>query len=93
MLKNFKIATLSLQIRIFVSMIILIIVASAILATISIFQFKSEAKEYHQENPNDPPEGTLSHWDQFENKHPTTFIGMYQFWTKPDKSTYDTNNF
>lgn len=49
MLKNFKIATLSLQIRIFVSMIILIIVASAILATISIFQFKSEAKEYHQE--------------------------------------------
>lgn len=50
-------------------------------------------KEYHQENPNDPPEGTLSHWDQFEKKHPTTFIGMYQFWTKPDKSTYDTNNF
>ena len=50
-------------------------------------------KEYHQENPNDPPEGTLSHWDQFEKKHPRTFIGMYQFWTKPDKSTYDTNNF
>ena len=49
MIKNFKIATLSLQIRIFVSMIVLIIVAAIILATISIFQFKNDARKYHQE--------------------------------------------
>ncbi len=49
MLKGFKISMLSLQIRIFLSMIVLIIVASALLATISIFQFKNEAKQYHQE--------------------------------------------
>lgn len=40
---------LSLQIRIFLSMILLIIVASALLASISIIQFKNEAKQYHQE--------------------------------------------
>ncbi len=49
MIKTFKIATLSLQIRIFVSMIVLIIVASIILATISIYQFKNDARKYHQE--------------------------------------------
>jgi two-component system, NtrC family, nitrogen regulation sensor histidine kinase NtrY len=49
MLKGFKISMLSLQIRIFLSMIVLIIVASLLLASISIFQFKNEAKEYHQE--------------------------------------------
>ena len=49
MLKGFKISMLSLRIRIFLSMIVLIIVASALLATISIFQFKNEAKQYHQE--------------------------------------------
>jgi signal transduction histidine kinase len=48
MLKNFKIAMLSLRIRIFLSMIVLIIVASIVLASISIFQFKNEAKQYHQ---------------------------------------------
>jgi two-component system, NtrC family, nitrogen regulation sensor histidine kinase NtrY len=40
---------LSLRVRIFLSMIVLIIVASALLASISIFQFKNEAKQYHQE--------------------------------------------
>jgi hypothetical protein len=40
---------LSLRIRIFLSMIVLIIVASILLASISIIQFKNEAKEYHQE--------------------------------------------
>lgn len=49
MFKGFKISMLSLQIRIFLSMIVLIIVASILLATISIFQFKNEAKQYHQE--------------------------------------------
>ena len=49
MLKSFKIAMLSLRIRIFLSMIVLIIMASVILASISIFQFKNEAEVYHQE--------------------------------------------
>ncbi len=40
---------LSLRTRIFLSMIVLIIVASVLLASISIFQFKNEAKQYHQE--------------------------------------------
>lgn len=40
---------LSLRIRIFLSMIVLIIMASILLASISIIQFKNEAKEYHQE--------------------------------------------
>lgn len=49
MLNGFKISMLSLRIRIFLSMILLIIVASVLLATISIFQFKNEAKQYHQD--------------------------------------------
>jgi len=49
MLKGFKLSMLSLRIRIFLSMIVLIIVASVLLASISIIQFKNEAKEYHQE--------------------------------------------
>lgn len=49
MLKGFKISMLSLRIRIFLSMIVLIIMASLLLASISIVQFKNEAKEYHQE--------------------------------------------
>lgn len=40
---------LSLRIRIFLSMIVLIVMASILLASISIIQFKNEAKEYHQE--------------------------------------------
>ena len=40
---------LSLRIRIFLSMIVLILIASILMASISIIQFKNEAKEYHQE--------------------------------------------
>ena len=49
MLKSFKLSMLSLRIRIFLSMIVVIIVASVLLASISIIQFKNEAKEYHRE--------------------------------------------
>jgi two-component system nitrogen regulation sensor histidine kinase NtrY len=48
MLKNFKIPIISLRVRIFLSMIILIIATSLLLITISIFQYKSVAKEYNQ---------------------------------------------
>jgi two-component system nitrogen regulation sensor histidine kinase NtrY len=49
MLNGFKMSMLSLRIRIFLSMIILIVIASILMASISIIQFKNEAKEYHQE--------------------------------------------
>ena len=49
MLKVFKLSMLSLRVRIFLSMIVVIIVSSVLLASISIIQFKNEAKEYHQE--------------------------------------------
>lgn len=46
---NIKLSMLSLRTRIFLSMIILILIASILMASISIIQFKNEAKDYHQE--------------------------------------------
>jgi two-component system, NtrC family, nitrogen regulation sensor histidine kinase NtrY len=40
---------LSLRIRIFLSMILLILIASVLMASISVIQFKNEARSYHQE--------------------------------------------
>jgi len=40
---------LSLRIRIFLSMIVLILIASILMASISVIQFKNEARRYHQE--------------------------------------------
>ena len=48
-MNNFKIATLSLRIRIFLSMIVLILIASILMASISVIQFQNEARSYHQE--------------------------------------------
>ncbi len=48
-MKNFQFKMLSLRIRIFLSMIVLILIASILMASISIIQFKNEAKSYHQE--------------------------------------------
>ncbi len=49
LLKRVKIKTISLRIRIFLSMILLTLIASILIASISIYQFKNEAKDYHQE--------------------------------------------
>lgn len=49
MLKAVKIKRVSLRIRIFLSMILLTLIASILMASISIFQFKKEALVYHQE--------------------------------------------
>ena len=49
MQKSSKTTMLSLRTRIFLSMIVLIVMASILLASISIIQFKAEAKEYHQQ--------------------------------------------
>ena len=48
MFKKFKIPLISLRVRIFLSMIVLIIATSILLITISIIQYKSVAKEYNQ---------------------------------------------
>ncbi len=44
---NFK--NLSLRVRIFLSMIFLTLIASVLIATVSIYQFRKEAREYHQD--------------------------------------------
>jgi two-component system, NtrC family, nitrogen regulation sensor histidine kinase NtrY len=49
MIGKFKMSMLSLRIRIFLSMILLIVMASILMASISVIQFKNEAKDYHQE--------------------------------------------
>jgi len=45
----FNIKNLSLRIRIFLSMIFLTLIASILIAAVSIYQFRKEAKEYHQD--------------------------------------------
>lgn len=49
MLQPIKIKRLSLRVRIFLSMIFLTLISSILMASLSIYQFKREAKEYHEE--------------------------------------------
>ena len=35
--------------------------------------------------PNDPAATNLNQWQTFENEHPDTFMGMYQFWLQKQK--------
>lgn len=49
MAKPFSIQRTSLRIRIFISMIFLIIVSSVLIAMVTIYQFKKEARNYHQD--------------------------------------------
>ena len=37
---------------------------------------------YRQEFPDDPAATNLSNWHQFEQRHPNTFISMYQLWVQ-----------
>lgn len=45
----FNIKHLSLRLRIFLSMLFLTLIASILIAAVSIYQFKKEAREYHQD--------------------------------------------
>ena len=45
----FNLKYLSLRVRIFLSMIFLTLIASILIAAVSIYQFKKEAREYHQD--------------------------------------------
>lgn len=44
-----KISHLSLRVRIFISMILLTVISSILIASVSIYQFRNEAKDYHRE--------------------------------------------
>lgn len=61
MLNRFKMTKLSLRIRIFLSMILLILIASVLMASISLIQFKNEARNYHQELLERNEEGIRQH--------------------------------
>lgn len=45
----FKITQLSLRLRIFLSMIFLTLIASVLIAAVSIYQFRKEARDFHQD--------------------------------------------
>jgi len=49
MAKPIKITQLSLRLRIFLSMVLLTLIASVLIAAVSIYQFKKEARDYHQD--------------------------------------------
>jgi signal transduction histidine kinase len=49
MKEKFKIKRWSLRVRIFLSMIFITLIASFLIAAVSIYQFKKEAKDYHQD--------------------------------------------
>lgn len=38
--------------------------------------------QYLQEFPDDPSGTNLDYWHLFEERHPDTFLGMYQFWVR-----------
>ena len=44
-----KIKRLSLRARIFVAMILLVLLASVLIAAVTIYQYNEEAKDYHRE--------------------------------------------
>ena len=45
---------------------------------------KSLHSLYANEYPQDPTHTDLNHWSDFEDSHPNTFGGMYQFWVVRD---------
>ncbi len=49
MILSKKISKLSFRVRIFFSMILLTVISSILIASVSIYQFKNEAKDYHRE--------------------------------------------
>lgn len=49
MKQQFKIKKWSLRVRIFLSMILITLIASCLIAAVSLYQFEKEAKDYHQD--------------------------------------------
>lgn len=63
MSEKFKIPLISLRIRIFFAMVILIIATSLLLLTISVFQYKNVAREYNQRRIEDMEHYVKKHID------------------------------
>ena len=49
MVQQFKISKLSLRVRIFLAMVFLTLIASLLIASISVYQYRKEARDYHEE--------------------------------------------
>lgn len=47
--QRFKISKLSLRVRIFLAMVFLTLIASLLIASISVYQYRKEARDYHEE--------------------------------------------
>lgn len=54
-----KLRKLSLRVRIFFAMILLILIASALIAVVTIYQYNEEAHDYHQERLDRKEEGII----------------------------------
>ncbi len=52
------------------------------LKLISFDTFPETMSEYVKEFPKDNTRTNLDHWHKFEEKHPSTFANMYQFWVQ-----------
>ena len=49
------------------------------------FELPQQVREaYRRRFPDDPAMIDLDHWHVFEQEHPETFAGMYQFWIVKD---------
>jgi two-component system, NtrC family, nitrogen regulation sensor histidine kinase NtrY len=59
--EKFRIKRWSLRTRIFLSMIFITLIASCLIAAVSIYQFKKEARNYHQERLERKESSILSH--------------------------------
>ena len=44
--------------------------------------FASTGQQYLDAYPDDPGMTSLDNWHEFEQLHPETFVGMYQFWLR-----------
>lgn len=44
--------------------------------------FEQDQGDRHDASAGMPSPNTLDGWDEFENRHPDTFAGMYQFWVQ-----------
>jgi tetratricopeptide (TPR) repeat protein/SAM-dependent methyltransferase len=47
-----------------------------------ILQLPAMAVAYRKRFPDDPAMTSLGNWETFEQEHPSTFFGMYQFWVR-----------
>ena len=60
-----KLKQLSLRIRIFISMILLVLLASVLIATVTIYQYKEQTEEYNKgrlHRKGESVKATMNYW-------------------------------